>query len=312
MDTRFLRSFLAVARRGSFTDAALELGITQSTVTSHLQKLERQLGVLLLDRLPGGTVVTDAGARLTGLAEEVLLAEERLRTAASPQGGRPSGTVRLMAPETLCTYWLPAVVSAVSRAEPDVQIWVSPGGLADALDSVRRGAVDLAVTMEPFMPGTDLDLTRIGRQPLVFIDQSEAPDGDSGTRQPATWDELARRDALLIEEGCGYSDHVADQLASARRPSGRRSRFGSVESIKRCVAVGLGWTVLPGIAVESELRARTLRLLEGPALPDCEIHVVSHPRRHRSPAAGVVLDELSRSCPAASGGYLSGLRDSRM
>lgn len=297
MDTRLLRSFLAVARSGSFTDAALELGYTQSTLTAHVQRLERQLGGRLLDRLPGGVVVTGIGAQMIGHAEDVLAAEARLRAASGADSTRPSGTVRLMAPETLCTYWLPSVISAVGRVEPDIQVWISPGGIADALDSVRRGVVDLAVTMEPHTPPTDMELTHLGTQSLLLLDRG-GPAVDTPTAEDAaTWPELAERDVLLIEEGCGYSDHVADQLSSTGRPLGRRSLFGSVEAIKRCVAVGLGWTVLPTIAVDSEIRSGTLGVLHGPDLADCEVHAVTHPRRYHSPAARVVLDTLRTSWP---------------
>ncbi|WP_024799664.1 LysR family transcriptional regulator [Nocardia sp. BMG51109] len=289
MDTRFLRSFLTVAQRGSFTEAAAELGYTQSTVTGHMQKLERELGGRLLDRLPSGVLVTELGARLIEHAEAVLAAEDRLRSLSRERTDRPAGTVRLIAPESLCTYRLPAVIGAVRAAEPDVQVRLGPGGLGDALDAVRRGTADLALTMEPRTPATDLTLERLGTEPLLILDRG-APTGI-----PMTWADLAERDALLIEEGCGYSDDVADHLAATGTATGRRSRFGTIEAIKRCVAVGLGWTVLPAVSAESEIGSGTLSVVDGPALPDCEIRVATHPRRHHSPALEVVLAELRRT-----------------
>ncbi|TDE89940.1 LysR family transcriptional regulator [Occultella glacieicola] len=299
MDTRLLRTFLTVARTGSFTAAAAELNFTQSTVTAHVQRLERLLGSPVLDRLPGHVTVTAVGAAVIGPAEELLAAEERVRAAGGER--RAAGTVRLMAPETLCTYWLPDVIGALRRIEPEVQIWVTAGGTHDGLDAVGSGSVDLAVTLEPRTPVTDLALTRLGIQPLVFVDR---PGPDAGGARapssvpgPATWSNLADRDALLLEEGCGYGDLVADRLAATGRRSGRRSRFGSVEAIKRCVGVGLGWTALPRLSVEAEIGSGDLAVLAGPELPDCEVHVASHPRRYRSPAMLLVLSELERSWP---------------
>jgi DNA-binding transcriptional LysR family regulator len=296
MDTRLLRSFLAVARSGSFTSAAGELGYTQSTVTSHVQKLEQQLRSRLLDRLPGGVVTTDAGARLVAPAEEVLDAEDRLRAAVSTGDERPSGTVRVMAPETLCTYWLPQVIRAVIGEEPEVRIRLAPGSFADSVDGVRRGAIDVAVVMEPRTPPTDMTLTPLGRQALVFLDRT---DPAAGIGRATTWAELAQRDVLLIEEGCGFSDHVTEQLDRTGCAVGRRSRFGSVEAVKRCVGAGLGWTVLPTIAVGSEIETGALTVLDGPGLVDCDVQAVTHPRRYQSSAARLVLDELRGSWPAA-------------
>ncbi|WP_268958070.1 LysR family transcriptional regulator [Occultella kanbiaonis] len=313
MDTRLLTTFLTVARTGSFTAAAEELNFTQSTVTAHVQRLERLLGGPVLDRMPGRVTVTAVGAEVIGPAEDLLAAEERVRAAGGERGA--AGTVRLMAPETLCTYWLPDVIAALRRTEPDVQLWVSAGGTHDGLDAVGSGAVDLAVTLEPVTPVTDLALTRLGSQPLVFVDghgsdvgrprsaqdAQDAQDAPSHMPARATWSDLADRDALLLEEGCGYGDLVADRLAATGRRRGRRSRFGSVEAIKRCVEVGLGWTAVPRLSVEAEVAAGELAVLAGPDLPDCEVHVATHPRRYRSPATLLVLSELTQSWPRPPG-----------
>lgn len=300
MDTRLLASFLAVVRTGTFTAAASELGFTQSTVTAHVQKLERELGCRLLDRLPGAVVITSVGDEVRRHAEEALAAEARMRAAPAGSNSRPSGTVRLLAPESLCTYWLPEVVGAVRDAEPDVQIWISPGGGADALDAVHRGLVDLAITLEPRTPPTDMELTRIGSHDLVLLDRPAPPGGRRGPASPVTWEDLVGRDALLIEEGCGYSDLVVEHLSATGRAPGRRTRFGSVEAIKRCVGAGLGWTALPRIVAEADLRSGALSALHGPDLPACEVHLVSSARRYRSPAARVVFEALSTSWPGTA------------
>jgi len=65
VDTDLLRTFLAVARHESFTAAAAELNLVQSTVTSRIKALEKTLGARLLDRLPDGARLTDAGPPLT-------------------------------------------------------------------------------------------------------------------------------------------------------------------------------------------------------------------------------------------------------
>lgn len=293
MDTRLLRSFLTVAHLGSFTAAAVELGRTQSTVTSHLQKLEHQLGDSLLDRLPTGVVLTELGARILPHAEDILAAEDRLQGLPAAES-RPSGTVRLMAPESVCTYRLPQIISAVRQAEPQVQIWVSPGGLHESLEALRQGRVDLALTLEPLAPATDLQLEDIGTEELVLID-SPSTSGHSDQAIRSSWAELAGRDALLIAEGCGYSDHVASRLAATGQEPGRRSQFGSVEAIKRCVDVGLGWTVLPRMCVAEEIRSGALRVIDGPSLPKCGVHMLTHPRRHRGSAMVAVAEQLRHS-----------------
>lgn len=293
MDTRLLRSFLAVAHAESFTEAAMELGFTQSTVTSHVQKLERQMGGRVLDRLPGGARATDLGARLVPLAEAMLAAEDRVNALPIKGTERPAGTVRVMAPESLCTYRLPSVIGAVRAVEPLIQVWVSPGGVGTSLDAVNRATADIALTLEPQLPPTNLVAERLGAEPLVFLEQPVARIGG------ATWSDLACRDVLLVEEGCGYSDVIADHLAATGAATGRCSRFGSVEAIKRCVAAGLGWTALPALTTDAELRDGALQAIRGPHLPDCNVYAVTHPRRHLGPAINVVLTEIRKAWNSA-------------
>lgn len=290
MDTRLLRTFLAVARLNSFTEAASELRFTQSTVTSHIQKLERQLGTVLLDRLPAGVQVTDAGARLIPRAEEVLTAETQLHAVARDDEGRVHGTVRVMAPESLCTYRLPDVVTALRESAPDVDVWPTPGGLDRAIDEVRRGNVDLALTLEPILPASELRAELLGREELVLLISPENAPGDA-----VTWSELAAQDALLIEEGCSYSDTIAANLRRHGEAAGRRSHFGSIEAIKRCAAVGLGWAALPAVTANEQITNGTLQVLEGPSLPACEVHALLHPRRYLTPATHAVLNQLRRT-----------------
>jgi len=95
VETDLLRTFTAVVRTGSFTAAARELGYVQSTVTGHLQALERRLGTRLLDRLSSGAVPTNAGARLLPYAEQLLDLETRIATDVPYGDDRPVGDVRL-------------------------------------------------------------------------------------------------------------------------------------------------------------------------------------------------------------------------
>lgn len=288
MEIELLRTFIAVVRSRSFTAAARELCYVQSTVTGHVQSLERHVGTRLLDRLPSGAIPTEAGRRLLPYAEQLLELTARMFTDVPAAGGRPSGTVRLAAPESLCAYRLPVLVTALRRDEPDVRLSLAPAGTAAALEAVRHGTTDIALVLEPALTAPDILIESIGTEELVLLG---APDR-VGTGQLPTWTDLAVDEALLLEEGCSYSDDVARRLQNAGQPAARRTRFGSTEAIKHCVAAGLGWTALPAIAAAPELRAHTLAVLPGPPLPACTIHLATHPDRSRGPAARLVIDRL--------------------
>lgn len=288
MDTALLETFVAVARARSFTAAARELGYVQSTVTGHIQTLEQRLGGRLFDRLPSGAVLTDAGQRLLPYAGQLLALEAQLRAGVAAATGPIAGEVRLTAPESVCAYRVPALVAALRAEAPEVRLALTPGGTAAALDAARNAATDLAVLLEPTLAAADLVLEPIGAERLVLL---AAPTAAAAARS-WTWADLAAADALLLEEGCSYSDDAVRRLLAAGQPATRRTRFGSIEATKQCVAAGLGWTVLPATVAVPELRARTLVALPGPPLDDCTVYLATHPKRTLAPAAQLVRDRL--------------------
>lgn len=291
METDLLRTFIAVVRTGSFTAAARELGYVQSTVTGHLQALERRLGTRLLDRLPSGAVPTDAGARLVPYAKQLLDLETRIATDVPYGDDRPTGRVRLMAPESLCAYRLPDLLARLRADAPDVRLALAPGGTASALAAVRAGTVELSLLLEPTLTAADLHLEQLGNEELTLLTAARTRHLHT-PGQELTWAQLAQNDALLLEDGCSYSDDVARQLLAVGQPDTRRTRFGSVEAVKRCTAAGLGWTILPSVTAAAELHAGALTALPGPLPPQPVVHVATHPHRTPSAATRLVLDQL--------------------
>jgi DNA-binding transcriptional LysR family regulator len=288
VDTELLRTFTAVIRNRSFTAAARERGYVQSTVTSHVQNLERHYAARLLDRLPSGAVPTDAGLRLLSYAEQILQLESRMQVEVPAPSGRPAGTVRLTATESMCAYRLPALVATLRAEAPDVRLSLTPGGTAAALSAVRGGNTDIALVLEPALTAADVLLEPVGTEELLLL----APPDPAAGKPAWTWTDLAAADALLLEEGCSYSDDATRQLVAAGQPATRRTHFGSIEAIKQCAAAGLGWTVLPAVTAAPELRTRALAVLPGPALPACTVQLATHPERSLGPAAQLVRDRL--------------------
>jgi len=151
-----------------------------------------------------------------------------------------------------------------------------------------------ALLLGPTLTAADLHLEELGAEELTLLAAPHAADlyksGHSG--QELNWAQLAQQDVLLLEDGCSYSDDVARQLLAAGQPDSRRTRFGSVEAVKRCTAAGLGWTVLPGVTAAAELRAGALTALPGPLPSQPVVHLVTHPGRTPITATRLVLDHL--------------------
>lgn len=270
VDTRLLRTLLVLARTGSFTATAAELHLVQSTVTSQVKALERHLGARLFDRLPSGARLTEAGRQAVEHAREVLTAEQRLRDAVRGSTA-VEGDVRIAAPESVCAYRLPQRVADVAMRWPGISVHLSPAGTRQALAGVRNGTLDLALALEDSLVAPGLKVTAIGVEPIELV---SAPGVVLDERY------------FLLEEGCSYSDRFVRDLPAT--PS--ITRFGSIEAVRSCAVAGLGWTVLPRVAVAEQLDAGTLQRVR--ELPDSTLFLVTDPRRTPSAAVRAVAAAL--------------------
>ncbi|GHB45824.1 LysR family transcriptional regulator [Streptomyces viridiviolaceus] len=291
MDTRLLTTFTTLARTGSFTAAAAELHLAQSTVTVHIRTLERDLGVRLFDRLPTGALLTDTGRRLLERAEDVLDAVARLR-AGCADVGTVSGRVVVGTPESLCATRLPAVIAGLRTSRPEVDVHLHAAGPAECVEGLRSGRLDLALMWEEETEHPDLTTEPVAREPLALVcgpgHRLAAP------AHAVTWEELAGESFFLLEEGCSYSDAFARRLLAVPGARPRLTRFGSVDAARSCVAAGLGLTLLPRTTVEEQLRRGRLAEVGGPRFPDVPVLLARYRRRWASPAVREFARELVR------------------
>lgn len=292
MDTRLLHTFTTLARTGSFTAAAAELHLAQSTVTVHIRTLERELDTRLFDRLPTGTLLTESGRRLLEGAEEVLDAVARLRAGGGGGDGDGvvRGRVRVGTPESLCATRLPGVIAALRTRHPEVDVDLHAAGTAECVAGLRAGRLDLALLLEDEADFPDVTAEPVAREPLALVC---APRHPLATR-PGTvgWARLATETFFLLEQGCSYSDELERRLLAVPGASPRLTRFGSVDAARSCVAAGLGLALLPLTTVEEYLGEGRLARVRGPGFDDVSVRLARHRRRWVAPAAEVFAREL--------------------
>jgi DNA-binding transcriptional LysR family regulator len=145
LDARRLLTFRAVAHVGSFSRAADALALSQPAVSQQVASLERELGTPLLVRGRGGAVTTDAGALLLEHADAVAA---RLDLAGVQMEALVSGarrTLRLGAFPSALASVVPDAIGALRARDPELQVAVEEGALADIAAGVRSGRLDLAI-----------------------------------------------------------------------------------------------------------------------------------------------------------------------
>ena len=144
---RQLRYFVIVCRRKSFTRAAEEIGVSQSSLSRSVHKLEEAIGQPLLERKPREVVTTDVGELFLARAEQILaLAEECF---AEVSDAANHGRIRLAVIPTIAPYFLPKVLREFGKQHPTVSIIVQEDTTENIIRMIRHGDVDIAILALP-------------------------------------------------------------------------------------------------------------------------------------------------------------------
>ena len=137
-----LRYFLAVARTGTLSAAAEQLGTEHTTVARHIQALEDELNSRLFHKSNSGYGLTDAGERLLAGAEAMESAYVFTKAAASSEGQPIIGTVRIGAPDGFGSVFLAPRVRALTDRHPKLEIEILP---STRLFSLLKREADIAI-----------------------------------------------------------------------------------------------------------------------------------------------------------------------
>ncbi|MCX6546812.1 MAG: LysR family transcriptional regulator [Acidobacteria bacterium] len=295
MDTRTLLTFSTAARTLSFTKTAATLSYAQSSVTSQMKALEELLGYPLFNRVGNHLQLTEPGHRFLVYAERILaLTEEAM---AATEGESEVGTVRFTAPESICTYLLPPVLKAFNAEFPKVRMQFVPGYARDFKRMVLEGAIDCAIVLEEPFPSKTLAVEKLRDEEILILG---APTHRLAKAAGITAQDLVGEAVLLKALGCSYRNHFERQLFAAGAQAGSGLEFQTVETIKRCVEVGLGVAPLPRMAVAEDLRRGRLVALPWAGEPICiSTFLVWNPQRHLGSAEVAFLACVRRMVPSS-------------
>jgi DNA-binding transcriptional LysR family regulator len=258
VEIRHLRYFIAVAREQSFTRAARRLGIAQPALSQQIQALERELGVVLVERSNRTSGLTEAGACLLTRAERILLEVQDASHEMAAHAGLRTGSVRIgCALQTLLEGRLPALLTPFHQAKPGIRILFREVHTRQVLELLQRGEVDLGlvhlgrvdrtlVGARAASPG--LSLAHLCSEPLVLIvGPGHRLAGNSAVR----FEDL--RDETLIAFRPGAT--VRKMIALAAKRCGFAPKIGfttaNIGTVRAFVSAGLGVALVPRSALDA-------------------------------------------------------------
>ena len=280
-DLRHVRAFLAAARHGNFTRAAMELHISQSAFTVQIRQLEDTLGVVLFDRSKRRVALTSAGRELLQPLERLIVEAESIVSRTRQLAGLRRGIVNVAALPTVAARLLPNAIKRFAKAYPGVAVQISDIVGERLIEAVKKEEVDFGI-------GSRIRADReISAKPL-FADKlcAYAP----------TEHLLARQETVVLKDLATFPLIVTGKDSSVRElleKSLKREKTtfriayetNYMTTAIGMVRAGLGIAILPESAVylENAGEMRSLPIVR-PTLSR-KIEIIQRKDRSLSPAA---------------------------
>ncbi|GFZ65914.1 LysR family transcriptional regulator [Pseudomonas amygdali pv. eriobotryae] len=257
LNLNHLHTFSLVIAHGSFSAAAERLHLTQPAVSLQIRQLEDQLNLKLIERVgkrlkptSAGTTLLEHIARIEAVVEDALL---ELSSHASGVAGK----VAIGTGATACIHLLPPMLQALRRRLAQLDVRVSTGNTDGILKAVEENRLDLALVTLP-ASGRSLHITPLLEDEFVAIFAS--------SQQPIaaemTPEHLCELPLVVFEAGSSTRLLINEWFLQAGIRVKPVMELGSIEAIKEMVAAGLGYSIVPRMAVAAVHHRRGLQVLQ--------------------------------------------------
>jgi LysR family transcriptional regulator for metE and metH len=286
-----MRGFTAAVNSGSVSAAARELHLTPPAISLQLRDLENTIGLPLLERSETGLITTQAGQGLFELSSSIQDSLTRFGEVIGDLKGVDHGIVAVGVVST-ARYFAPTVLAEFMKIYPEIKIQLLVGNRETTMEKLESMELDFAITgLPPDHFGVEKEF--ISKHPQIII---AAPDHRLAKKRKIPLAELEPETFLLREPGSGTRT-VSDKLfASNKNLPGSALEFGSNETIKQAVMVGMGIALISAHTVAAELKENRLVALDVKGLPiNRKWFVVKHANKRFLPSAQALWNFIARN-----------------
>lgn len=302
-----LEYLLAVDTHRHFGRAAKACHITQPTLSAGIAKLEEELGIALFDRSVQPIMPTSDAIAVIEQARTVIAEFAKISVLAAGSSREIVGKISIGVIPTLSSYLIPLFLEEFAGTYPKLQIEIREMTTGEITEALARESIDVGILALP-IEGSALQTISLFNEPFYLYVHE---DHEYAKRKSIDPTELDGREMWLLEEGHCFRNQVLQACKlRGKRPALSNVRFesGSLETLKRLVARGLGYTLVPHLAIalagESDESAKVIKFTK--PMPAREIGLIFRRLQLKRPAiealAVAVKKNLPRSLIAAGQG----------
>lgn len=288
MDLSSIQAFITIADTASFSRAAEKLHVSQPAISKRIASLEKKLDVKLFDRIGRNVLLTEAGSILLPKVIKMMNELEEGKHLISNLSGKIRGPLRLATSHHIGLHRLPPVLRKFKRSYPDVALDLHFMDSEDACSLVEKGELELGIVTLPNQPFQHLQTTVIWDDPLDFVSNKEHP---LQQKRRIRLNELTEHEAVLPGKETFTRDLIEQLFQSYDLQPLIALETNYLETLKMMASVGLGWSILPSIMLDDELK----RLDVVDINPCRNLGIIQHQRRSLSNAANAMCNLLLES-----------------
>lgn len=287
-DLAYMVTFAKVVKAGSFAGAARRLRVSTSVASKHVAKLERSLGVRLLNRSTRKLSLTEAGAAYYDHCARIVEEVDNSRRALAQLQAAPRGLLRVTAPTTFANAVLARALPDFFRRHPEVQIDLNA---SNRMVDLAEEGYDVAVRIARALP-PNVVARRLRELPWHLC---ASPAYLAREGRPAHPSNLTRHNGLVfptpLQNGVWHFVRDGETTAVAVHGS---LQANTIEVLHELALAGLGVTLLPGYIAAADLREGRLEALmtQWRIEAGTYLHAVHLPSRYLAPKVRVFVDFL--------------------
>ncbi|MCL6231062.1 LysR family transcriptional regulator OxyR [Acinetobacter amyesii] len=231
-----------------FTEAARRSFVTQSTLSGGIMELERLLGGVLVERDRQNVRLTPLGEQVVGRAR-VLLADAQDLMRLSREMSEPlTGDLHLGVIPTIAPFLLAPLLDEVHKQLPKIQLHLHEAQSEKIVEKLEHGNLDVVLLALPF-DTRSLKVAEVNKEKLFLVYNK----ADQNAAQAKSLDDLDLSRLMLLEEGHCLRDHALSACPIGERKNDHRLKASSLPTLVEMVSADLGFTLLPEIAVHTNM-----------------------------------------------------------
>ena len=293
MDLRQLGALVAVADHRSFSAAARALHTVQSNISTHVARLERELGVTLVDRATGK--LTPEGEIVVSRARRIETELEALVSDVAAVHSEVEGVARIGVIGTTARWLVPPLLEAMADQYPRVRVVVVDATTTSLLPQLHTGQLDLAVLALPIRD-PDVDAEALFDEELIVIAPSDHP---LAAQDRVTLDQLAQHQLLLEPPGTAFRDDLDAQAKEAGVTLSTKAEVDGMRLVASLAFEGYGAAVLPASAAPRiPMDERRWKMVRVDGLTRRSVGLVRRRRGLPSAPARALTEVLKRTVEA--------------